>query len=145
MIATVSRVKWARVEVEGSVVGEIGVGLLVFVGIEKSDGPGQVVWLGRKLAGLRIFPDENGKLNRSVVEAGGGLLLVPNFTLAADTGRGMRPSFSNAAEPALAIGLLEHLAAVCREQVPVSQGRFGTDMQVLSCGDGPINLVIKAL
>lgn len=136
------RVKEARVEVEGRVVGEIGAGLLAFVGIAKSDVRADADYLANKAISLRIFPDEDGKMNRNVVEAGGSLLVVSQFTLYADTKKGRRPSFDLAAPPDQARVLYEYFIQTVRTRhVPVETGVFQASMSVLLRNDGPVTLI----
>ena len=143
MIALVQRVRLARVEVAGTTVGEIGVGLLVLVCAEPADTPALAAKLIDKLLKLRIFSDEAGKMNRSVQDVGGGLLIVSQFTLAADVSGGNRPSFTGAAPPALGRALYEELLRLARERHPqVAAGEFGADMQVLLVNDGPVTIPI---
>ncbi|MFH1329812.1 MAG: D-aminoacyl-tRNA deacylase [Actinomycetota bacterium] len=144
MRAVVQRVSWARVRVEGETVGEIGRGLLVLVGAAVGDGPDDASALADKLAGLRIFPDDEGRMNRSVVEAGGAVLVVSQFTLYGDVRRGRRPSFAAAAPPEAAEPLVDLVAEhVGRAGVPCASGRFGAHMEVESLNDGPVTLVIE--
>ncbi len=141
MIALVQRVSRAAVQVAGEETGSIEAGLLVFVCAQPNDTPVQAVKLVDKLLKLRVFCDRDGRMNRSLVDTGGGLLLVSQFTLAADTTRGLRPGFSTAAEPELARRLYERMLEVLRERHPVVQaGRFGADMQVSLVNDGPVTL-----
>ena len=141
MIGLLQRVADARVEVAGEIVGEIGPGLLVLVGVEHGDGETQADRLLERLLGYRIFADPEGKMNLSVREIGGGLLLVPQFTLAADTGKGMRPSFTPAAPPAEGERLYEAFAAnLAALGIPVQTGRFGADMAVGLVNDGPVTI-----
>ena len=141
MIALVQRVSQARVEVDGAVVGTIGHGLLVLVCAEPSDTPAQAAKLVDKLLKLRIFGDAAGKMNRSVQDVGGGLLLVSQFTLAADTRAGNRPSFTGAAPAALGRALYEETLRLAREHHPrVEAGVFGADMQVHLVNDGPVTI-----
>ncbi|MCK6503070.1 D-aminoacyl-tRNA deacylase [Myxococcota bacterium] len=143
MRAVVQRVGTARVECEGRVTGEIGPGLLVLLGVAPGDGPDQVAWLSQKLCGLRIFEDADGKMNRSVQEAGGAMLVVSQFTLYGDCRRGRRPSFTGAAPPEQAEPLYQAFcAAVAAQGVPVATGVFGGDMQVSLVNDGPVTLVV---
>ena len=146
MLSLIQRVTRASVEVEGRVVGEIGDGLLALVGVEPGDGPTQVQRMAQKLLGYRIFADDDGKMNRSVTDTGGGLLLVSQFTLAADTGSGMRPGFSTAAVPAEAERIFGELVAACRLQLPagVETGRFGAHMLVSLANDGPVTFLLQA-
>jgi D-tyrosyl-tRNA(Tyr) deacylase len=143
--AVLQRVSRARVRIANEVVGEIGHGLLVYVGVASGDGPDEVTWLARKLAGLRLFPGETAQgarsMERSVVDAGGAVLLVSQFTLLADTRRGRRPSFTEAAPPDIAVPLLDALAADLRSRgIEVAEGRFGAHMRVESENDGPVTI-----
>ena len=141
MLAVIQRVRHAEVAVAGEVVGAIGPGLLVLVCAEPADTPAQADKLVDKLLKLRIFSDEAGKMNRSVVEVGGGLLIVSQFTLAADTQGGNRPSFTGAAPAALGEALYERVLATARARHPlVASGRFGADMQVSLLNDGPVTI-----
>ena len=144
MIALVQRVAMARVDVAEQAVGEIGRGLLVLVCAEPADGDAQAARLVDKLLKLRIFADAAGKMNRSVRDVGGALLLVPQFTLAADTSAGLRPSFSRAAPPDVGTRLFDALvAAVAATGVPHCCGRFGADMQVTLTNDGPVTFWLQ--
>ena len=141
MKALIQRVRQARVEVADEVVGSIDQGLLVLVGVEREDDRARADKLLHKLLRYRVFSDENGKMNRSLSDVSGGLLLVSQFTLAADTGSGLRPSFSTAALPALGEELYDYLVAQARLQhAKVACGRFGADMQVHLCNDGPVTI-----
>lgn len=145
MLALLQRVSHARVEVAGEVVGQIGPGLLVLVGVQPADGPGQVKRLAERLLGYRVFDDADGRMNLSLADTGGGLLLVPQFTLAADTDRGRRPSFTRAAEPRHAQALFEVLVDAARQRhADVASGRFGADMQVSLTNDGPVTFLLRA-
>lgn len=139
MISLLQRVTRAKVTVDNRIVGQIDNGLLVFVAFEHADGKAQLKRMLSRLLGYRVFSDSVGKMNRNLVDVGGGLLLVPQFTLAADTSRGMRPSFSRAAEPKMAETLfnLLHEQAV-QAHSRVSAGRFSADMQVELINDGPV-------
>lgn len=144
MRAVVQRVSWAAVTVEGSVVGSIGKGLVVLVGFGHTDGRAEMEWVASKLTGLRIFPDEAGRMNRDVVEIGGEMLLVSQFTLYGDVSRGRRPSFVQAAEPDVARRLYEEFVDVCRAGVvPVATGEFGARMDVSLVNEGPVTLVLE--
>ncbi len=144
MLALVQRVREARVEIAGEVVGAIGAGLLVLVCAEPGDTEAQADKLVAKLLKLRIFGDENGKMNRSVQDIAGGLLVVSQFTLAADTSGGNRPSFSGAAPAALGEQLYDTVLRFARERHPsVASGAFGADMQVHLVNDGPVTLPIR--
>jgi D-tyrosyl-tRNA(Tyr) deacylase len=141
VIALIQRVRQARVEVGGEGVGEIGPGLLVLVCAEPADTSAQADKLVDKLLKLRIFADEAGKMNRSVVDVAGGLLIVSQFTLAADTQSGNRPSFTGAAPAALGEALYERVLTTARQRHPVvASGRFGADMQVSLLNDGPVTI-----
>ena len=143
MIALLQRVRQARVESGGSTVGQIGHGLLVLVCAEPADTPAVAAKLVDKLLKLRIFADEAGKMNRSVQDVAGGLLIVSQFTLAADVSGGNRPSFTGAASPALGRALYEDVLRLARERHPqVAAGEFGADMQVHLVNDGPVTIPI---
>lgn len=143
MLALVQRVSEARVEIAGRVAGSIARGLLVFVCAEPSDTEGLADKLVAKLLKLRIFPDEAGKMNRSVVDVQGGLLVVSQFTLAADVSGGNRPSFTGAAPPELGRRLYERvLATAAASHAPVAGGEFAADMQVHLVNDGPVTIPI---
>jgi D-tyrosyl-tRNA(Tyr) deacylase len=145
MIGLIQRVSGARVDIDGQKIAEIGVGLLVLVGIERGDGPNEANKLAARLTTYRVFADDVGKMNRSVGEVGGALLLVPQFTLAADTSGGLRPGFSRAAPPAVGAALFEALvAAVAATNIPLACGRFGADMQVTLTNDGPVTFWLQA-
>ena len=144
MLALVQRVSQARVEVAGRVTGEIGGGLLVFVCAEPSDDAAIADKLVAKLLKLRIFSDDAGKMNRSVVDTQGGLLIVSQFTLAADVAGGNRPSFSAAAPPEQGRRLYERVVAKARQlHSPVACGEFGADMKVHLVNDGPVTIPIR--
>jgi len=143
MRALVQRVAQARVEVARQVIGEIGQGLLVFVCAEPGDDESVADKLVAKLLKLRIFSDDAGKMNRSVVDVHGGLLIVSQFTLAADVSGGNRPSFTGAAPPELGRRLYERVVQAARDQhAPVAGGEFGADMQVHLVNDGPVTIPI---
>lgn len=146
MLALIQRVTEARVVVDGETVGAIGPGLLALVGVEPGDGPAQVAKLGDRLLRYRVFSDADGKMNLSLADTGGGLLLVSQFTLAADTRSGLRPSFSTAAPPAEADRIFAELIVYCREKhvSPVETGRFGANMQVSLVNDGPVTFLLRA-
>lgn len=143
MLAVVQRVREAKVVVDGRTIGEIGQGLLVLVCAERGDAQGQADRLLAKLLKLRIFSDEAGKMNRSVQDVQGGLLLVSQFTLAADVGGGNRPSFTAAAPPDEGRRLYDYFVAQARAAHPVVQtGEFAADMQVHLVNDGPVTIPI---
>lgn len=144
MLALVQRVSRAQVSIAGAVVDAIGSGLLVFVCAEPDDTDAQALKLVDKLLKLRIFSDPAGKMNLSVQDVKGGLLIVSQFTLAADTAGGNRPSFSSAAPPALGRALYERVLALTRERhAPVAAGEFGADMQVELVNDGPVTIPLR--
>jgi D-tyrosyl-tRNA(Tyr) deacylase len=143
MRVVLQRVSQARVVVDGEVVGAIGQGLLVLVGVATADTEEDARWLADKVVGLRIFNDEQGKMNRSVAEVGGSVLVVSQFTLHGDCRKGRRPSFIDAAGPDLAIPLYEaFIAGVRALGIPTQTGRFGAMMQVELINDGPVTLII---
>jgi len=143
LIALLQRVRQARVDIAGETVGAIAHGLLVLVCAEPEDTEAVGQKLLTKILKLRIFSDEAGKMNRSVQDVGGGLLIVSQFTLAADTRSGNRPGFTGAAPPALGEALYDRFVALAREQHPeVATGRFGADMQVHLVNDGPVTIPI---
>ena len=144
MIALIQRVSAANVSVDGSKIAEIGLGLLVLVGIELQDGLEEASKLAARLVAYRIFADDAGKMNRSVRDVGGALLLVPQFTLAADTSSGLRPSFSRAAAPAAGAALFDALvSAVAATGIAHACGRFGAHMQVTLTNDGPVTFWLQ--
>lgn len=144
MIGLLQRVSEASVRVENELVGEIGPGLLVLVAVEQGDGPAQARRLAERLVSYRVFQDNTGKMNLDVREAAGGLLLVPQFTLAADTATGNRPSFSKAADPALGRELFDLLVREIARLCPrVATGRFGTDMAVSLVNQGPVTFSLR--
>lgn len=144
MIALLQRVSAAGVTVEGEFVARIDKGLLVLLGIEKGDDQAKADKLVHRMLGYRLFEDEQGKMNLSLQDIGGQLLLVPQFTLAADTNRGMRPSFSSAATPQQGEFWFNEVARQCSEQVELLQlGRFGADMQVELVNDGPVTFWLQ--
>lgn len=146
MLALIQRVTRAQVDVDGATVGAIGPGLLALVGVEPDDGATQVARMAARLLGYRVFSDDAGRMNRSLAEIGGGLLLVSQFTLAADTASGMRPGFSTAAPPAEAERIFAELLQTCRQRHPpgVESGRFGAHMTVSLVNDGPVTFLLRA-
>jgi len=145
MRAVLQRVRSSRVVVAGEVVGEIGRGLLVLLGVRTGDTADQARWLADKVVGLRIFEDDQGKMNVSVADVGGSVLVVSRFTLYGDCEKGRRPSFIAAARPEVAEPLYEAFAnAVRLHGVPVATGRFGAMMQVELVNDGPVTLILDA-
>lgn len=144
MIALIQRVRSAHVEVDGNIVGEIGRGILALVGVQKGDTEEYADRLLERMLGYRIFPDAEGRMNLGLREVAGGLLLVPQFTLAADTDRGMRPGFSRAAPPQEGRRLFEYLAqGAVRQYDPVAFGVFGADMRVHLVNDGPVTFQLR--
>lgn len=144
MIALLQRVRWARVEVGAEVVGAIDRGLLVFVGVQRGDGPAQADRLLERLLGYRVFGDSQGKMNLSLQDVNGGLLVVSQFTLAADTRQGMRPSFTSAASPELGARLFAYLLQQARARHPhVQSGRYGAAMEVSLLNDGPVTFMLR--
>ena len=141
MRALIQRVTQARVEVEGAVIGEIGPGVLILICAMQGDTEAEADRLAAKIAKLRIFRDEEGRMNRSVLDVGGAALVVSQFTLAGDTSRGNRPGFSTAAPPAEGERLYEYFAAQVQAQgLAVATGRFGADMAVSLVNDGPVTI-----
>lgn len=144
MIALIQRVTTARVVVDGQTRGEISAGLLALIGVERGDDAARGARLLERLLDFRVFADAAGRMNRSLRDVGGGLLLVPQFTLAADTSSGHRPGFSMAADPALARELFEQLLAAARAAHPnVASGEFGAYMQVSLTNDGPVTFWLQ--
>lgn len=146
MIALLQRVTQARVDVAGEAVGEIGSGLMVLLCAERGDTEREAAALLKKLLSYRVFADDAGRMNRSIADIGGGLLLVPQFTLAADTRSGTRPSFTPAAPPDEACALFDRFVGLAREThtcAPVATGRFGADMQVSLTNDGPVTFWLQ--
>ena len=145
MRAVIQRVSEASVTVAGEVVGQIGRGLLVLLGVGRGDGPTEAAFLAEKIAGMRIFPDDEGRFNRSALDIGGAALVVSQFTLYGDTRRGRRPSFSDAAPPEAAAPLVEEFAAALRRQgIVVATGSFGAYMQVALVNDGPVTVILDS-
>ena len=141
MKAVVTCVNSASVSIDGAVHGKIGRGFLILLGVGPDDTPALCRKLAEKVLGLRVFRDENDKMNRSLADVGGGLLIVSQFTLYGDCRKGNRPSFTNAARPETAIPLYEAFIARCRESgLPVETGEFGADMKVDLLNDGPVTL-----
>ena len=143
MIALIQRVADARVEVEGKTVGAIGSGILALVGVERDDAEAQAERLAQRVLGYRIFPDAQGRMNVSLVEAGGALLAVPQFTLIADTRKGTRPSFSSGASPEEGKRLFDCFVESARRQAHVETGRFGAEMRVSLVNDGPVTFWLQ--
>lgn len=145
MRVVVQRVAEASVAVDGEVVGAVGMGLLCLVGVTHADSADDARVLATKIASLRIFGDDEGKMNRSVLDVRGGVLVVSQFTLYGDTRKGRRPSFTDAADPSVAEPLVdEFVRALIGLGVPVAQGVFGAMMEVALVNDGPVTLVVEA-
>jgi len=145
MRAVVQRVRWAEVQVDGQAVGRIEHGLLVYAGVAEGDTAADAEYLADKVAGLRIFSDEQDKLNLSVRDVRGGVLAVSNFTLLADARKGRRPAFVKAARPEAAEPVHRaFVEALARRGVPVAQGKFGAAMRIFSEADGPVNIILDS-
>ena len=143
MRAVIQRVLQAEVEVDGRTVGKIDKGLLVYISIGKGDTPREAEFIAEKLVGLRIFSDEAGRMNRSLLDVGGAILLVSNFTLHGNCRKGRRPGFDAAAEPALAQQLYEKtIEFIAQKKITVEKGTFGEHMHVSSINDGPVTFII---
>lgn len=144
MKVLIQRVSHAKVEVDGKPVGRIGVGVLVFVGITHNDTPAQAAWLANKLINLRIFEDDQGKINQSLIDRKGSALIISQFTLYADCSEGRRPSFSLAAPPEIAKPLYDQfIKEVHQGGIPVETGIFGAEMKVSLLNDGPVTLLLE--
>lgn len=145
MRALIQRVQWGRVTVAGRSVAEIGPGLVILLGVGPGDNNRQVEYLVDKIANLRIFEDQAGKINRSILDAGGQALVVSQFTLYADTRKGRRPSFTGAASPEIAAPMVEKFAALLQSRgVPTRTGEFGAHMLVEIANDGPVTIWIES-
>jgi D-tyrosyl-tRNA(Tyr) deacylase len=146
MIAVIQRVSEASVTIENEVKGQIGTGFLVLLGITHTDTDEDVQWLARKIAGMRVFNDSEGKMNLDLAAVGGSLLLISQFTLHASTKKGNRPSFIEAARPEVAVPLYERMIAELSQLLgkPVATGEFGADMQVRLLNDGPVTILVDS-
>jgi D-tyrosyl-tRNA(Tyr) deacylase len=152
MLAVVQRVRHASVSVSGSVIGKIGPGYMVLVGVHRADTPADAAWLAERLLGLRVCSDPEGKMNLSLSQTGGGLLLISQFTLLGSTGKGHRPGFEDAMKPPMAKDLFDAVVAACRNPkaplVPppggVATGEFGADMAVELLNDGPVTVLFDS-
>lgn len=146
MRVVIQRVKRASVAVSGEIVGKIGVGLLVLLGIEDVDTDEDISWLSKKIVQLRIFNDENGVMNRSVLEVGGDILMVSQFTLFASTKKGNRPSYIRSSKPPVAVPMYEKMIAALKTELQkdIAAGIFGADMQVELENDGPVTIIIDS-
>jgi len=144
MIGLLQRVSRASVTVDGETVGEIGRGLLVLVAVHRDDTEADIGRLAERILGYRVFPDTDGRMNRSVLDEDSGLLLVPQFTLAADTNKGMRASFTKAAPPDMGEDYFLRLVDICRQHLDdVATGQFGADMKVSLTNDGPVTFWLE--
>ena len=145
MIALLQRVTEASVSVDGDVIGAIDSGLLALIAVHRDDGEKDIDRLAERILGYRVFPDAEGRMNRSLSDIGGGLLLVPQFTLVADTKKGMRASFTRAAAPEVGEDYFLRLVAACRERLErVESGRFGANMKVSLVNDGPVTFWLES-
>lgn len=146
MIAVIQRVLSSSVTIDGLVKGQIGNGLMVLLGIEDADNQEDIEWLSKKVVNLRIFPDENGVMNRSILEIGGDILLISQFTLHASTKKGNRPSYIKAAKSDFAIPMYEKFIRALQTELgkPVQTGEFGADMKVALVNDGPVTIIIDS-
>ena len=145
MRIVIQRVSHASVTIEGHCKSSIGKGMLILVGIEESDGQEDIDWLCKKIVNLRIFDDENGVMNKSILEDGGEILVISQFTLHASTKKGNRPSFTKAGAPAMAESLVEYIIEECKKEIPVvEQGEFGADMKVELLNDGPFTVILDS-
>ncbi len=142
MIAVIQRVSESSVRIDGKVKSEIGTGLLVLLGIEEADGREDIEWLAKKIVNLRIFPDEQEVMNKSLLDVGGEMLLVSQFTLHASTKKGNRPSYIKAARPEIALPLYEEAIKILEVELgkPIGTGTFGADMKVSLINDGPVTI-----
>lgn len=146
MRVVIQRVTEANVKIEGNIAGQIGNGLMILVGIEEADGAEDIAWLTKKIVNLRIFDDENGVMNRSILDAGGDILLISQFTLHALTAKGNRPSYIKAAKPEISVPLYEAFIKSLQEAMgkKVETGIFGADMKVSLINDGPVTILIDS-
>lgn len=145
MLGLIQRVSHASVAVSGDIVGEIDRGILLFLGVQREDTEGSARKLLHKVMHYRIFPDDEGKMNLNVQQVGGGLLVVSQFTLAADTQKGLRPSFTSSAPPEMAEGLYDYFVEQAKQVCPpLATGIFGANMQVSLCNDGPVTFMLES-
>ncbi len=144
MIAVLQRVSESSVKIDGKIKAEIGLGLMVLLGIEEADGLEDIEWLSKKIVNLRIFPDENEVMNRSLLDVKGEILLISQFTLHASTKKGNRPSYIKAAKPDIAIPIYEKMITAFESELgkPIGTGEFGADMKVSLINDGPVTIVM---
>jgi D-aminoacyl-tRNA deacylase len=146
MIAVIQRVSESTVKIGGQIKGQISTGLMVLLGIEEADGPEDIEWLSKKIVNLRIFPDENGVMNKSILESSGDILLISQFTLHASTKKGNRPSYIKAAKPDIAVPLYEKFIISLQTELGKSlqTGEFGADMKVALVNDGPVTIIMDS-
>lgn len=146
MRVVIQRVTEANVKIDGTVAGGIGSGLMILVGIEEADGADDIAWLTKKIVNLRIFDDENGVMNRSILDCGGNILLISQFTLHALTAKGNRPSYIKAAKPEISVPLYESFIKSLEEAMgkSIETGRFGADMKVSLINDGPVTILMDS-
>lgn len=146
MIAVIQRVSESFVKIEGKVKSQIGLGLMVLIGIEDADQKDDIEWLSKKIVNLRIFPDENEIMNKSLLDVNGEILLISQFTLHASTKKGNRPSYIKAAKPDVAIPLYEQMIGALEQELgkEIGTGEFGADMKVSLINDGPVTIVIDS-
>lgn len=146
MIAVIQRVSESTVKIDGQIKGQIGTGLMVLLGIEEADGNEDIEWLSKKIVNLRIFPDENEVMNRSILEALGDILLISQFTLHASTKKGNRPSYIKAAKPDIAIPIYENFIHSIEKELgkAIQTGEFGADMKVALVNDGPVTIIMDS-
>jgi D-tyrosyl-tRNA(Tyr) deacylase len=146
MIVVIQRVSEASVKIDGAIKAEIGTGLMILLGIEEADDEEDIAWLAKKIVNLRIFPDENEVMNRSLLEIDGQILLISQFTLHASTKKGNRPSYIKAAKPDISIPLYQKMIAALESELgkPIGTGEFGADMKVALVNDGPVTIVMDS-
>ncbi|MDO9550875.1 D-aminoacyl-tRNA deacylase [Rhodonellum sp.] len=146
MLTVIQRVSESSVRINGKIKGQIGIGLMVLLGIEEADGQDDIDWLCNKIVNLRIFPDENGVMNKSLLDVNGDLLLISQFTLHASTKKGNRPSYIKAAKPEVAVPLYEKFISSMEKTLgkPIQTGEFGADMMVALVNDGPVTILIDS-
>ena len=146
MIVVIQRVSESSVKIDGNVKAQIGQGLMILLGIEEADSQEDIEWLSKKIVNLRIFPDENGVMNRSVLEVGGEILLISQFTLHASTKKGNRPSYIKAAKPDISIPLYEKMIVALETELgkSIGTGEFGADMKVSLVNDGPVTIMMDS-
>jgi D-tyrosyl-tRNA(Tyr) deacylase len=146
MIVVVQRVSESSVKIEGGIKASIGKGLMILLGIEDADGQEDIEWLSKKIVNLRIFPDENGVMNKSILDADGEILLISQFTLHASTKKGNRPSYIKAAKPDIAIPLYKQMIVTLESELgkSIATGEFGADMKVSLVNDGPVTIVMDS-